>query len=114
MPRRKKQQLLTDKYPQEKKIVSKYFKTEQNDRKASGTDDVVRLTTEKQRSEDLKILKEFDLNWEYGPCAGITRLERWERAEKHDLNPPADVKDLILGHQDEDDYLHCLWKDYDL
>ena len=33
---------------------------------------------------------------------GITRLERWERAQKHGLNPPDDVKDILLKNTDED------------
>jgi DNA polymerase delta subunit 4 len=32
-------------------------------------------------------LKQFDLNYDYGPCIGITRLERWKRANKLGLNP---------------------------
>jgi len=31
----------------------------------------------------------------YGPCIGITRIERWERAHKFGLNPPMDIKDLL-------------------
>ncbi|KAJ8312493.1 hypothetical protein KUTeg_009866 [Tegillarca granosa] len=39
-------------------------------------------------NNDLEILKQFDLALEYGPCIGITRLERWERAKQHGMNPP--------------------------
>lgn len=28
----------------------------------------------------------------YGPCAGITRLDRWDRAKKLGLNPPEEVR----------------------
>ena len=28
---------------------------------------------------------------EYGPCIGMTRLERWERAKSLGLNPPTEV-----------------------
>ncbi|TFY54141.1 hypothetical protein EVG20_g9831 [Dentipellis fragilis] len=34
------------------------------------------------------ILRVFDLSYEYGPCVGVSRLERWERAEALGLNPP--------------------------
>lgn len=34
-------------------------------------------------------LREFDLSSKYGPCMGISRLERWERAAKLGLEPPA-------------------------
>ena len=37
--------------------------------------------------------------------AGITRLERWERAARHGLNPPADVKDIVERHKDDPEYL---------
>ena len=31
---------------------------------------------------------------EYGPCVGMTRFERWERAKSLGLNPP---KEVCLG-----------------
>lgn len=37
------------------------------------------------------ILRVFDLTAKYGPCAGISRLERWERANKWGLSPPEEV-----------------------
>lgn len=33
----------------------------------------------------------FDLSDEYGPCVGLSRLERWERSEKLGLSPPPEV-----------------------
>lgn len=66
-----------------------------------------------------QILRQFDLNYRFGPCAGITRLERqvylgrvrgsadrswctpktcrWERAEQLGLAPPKAVRELILA-----------------
>ncbi len=38
----------------------------------------------------------FDLSYEYGPCVGVTRLERWERALALGLNPPAEVSFIPL------------------
>jgi hypothetical protein len=29
--------------------------------------------------------------YEYGPCVGMTRLERWDRAASLGLNPPEEV-----------------------
>ncbi|CAH3191054.1 unnamed protein product, partial [Porites evermanni] len=49
----------------------------------------------------LLVLKEFDLDSEYGPCIGITRLERWERAEEYGLYPPREVKSIILQHPND-------------
>ena len=33
-------------------------------------------------------LRQFDLDYKYGPCIDLTRKQRWERAEKFGLNPP--------------------------
>eukprot|EP00465_Bigelowiella_longifila_P011837 CAMPEP_0185252328 /NCGR_PEP_ID=MMETSP1359-20130426/1450_1 /TAXON_ID=552665 /ORGANISM="Bigelowiella longifila, Strain CCMP242" /LENGTH=113 /DNA_ID=CAMNT_0027834469 /DNA_START=244 /DNA_END=585 /DNA_ORIENTATION=- len=53
-------------------------------------------------------LKIFDMNADYGPCVGLTRLERWERAEKHGLNPPRNILQLIKsGHGNE----NAAWDD---
>ena len=30
--------------------------------------------------------------------AGITRLERWERAERYGLTPPDEVKEILMAH----------------
>ncbi|RUP47193.1 DNA polymerase delta, subunit 4-domain-containing protein [Jimgerdemannia flammicorona] len=38
-----------------------------------------------------KLLRAFDLNYAYGPCVGLSRLERWERAKTLGLDPPGDV-----------------------
>ncbi|KAL2941393.1 DNA polymerase delta subunit 4 [Bienertia sinuspersici] len=31
----------------------------------------------------------------YGPCIGLTRLDRWNRANKLGLNPPKEVEALL-------------------
>ncbi|KAG8883884.1 hypothetical protein FRB97_005722 [Tulasnella sp. 331] len=41
------------------------------------------------------ILRRFDLSYEYGPCIGFTRMERWERADKLGLNPPPVVRQIL-------------------
>ncbi|KAI0091453.1 DNA polymerase delta, subunit 4-domain-containing protein [Irpex rosettiformis] len=48
-----------------------------------------------QTKED-HILRVFDLSYEYGPCVGMTRLQRWERADTLGLNPPLAVKEILL------------------
>ncbi|XP_006771572.1 PREDICTED: DNA polymerase delta subunit 4 isoform X1 [Myotis davidii] len=40
---------------------------------------------------ELELLRQFDLAWQYGPCTGITRLQRWHRAEQMGLEPPPEV-----------------------
>lgn len=49
-----------------------------------------------------KVLKQFDMRMEYGPTVGITRLDRWKRADRLGMNPPAAVKDILEsaeGHE---------------
>ena len=41
------------------------------------------------------LLRSFDMNQEYGPCVGPTRLQRWHRADKWDLKPPAEVLAIL-------------------
>ena len=31
-------------------------------------------------------------SYEYGPCVGVSRLDRWERAYALGLNPPPEVR----------------------
>ncbi|GJJ72227.1 DNA polymerase delta subunit 4 [Entomortierella parvispora] len=49
-------------------------------------------------SPEEKMLRQFDLASKYGPCTDMTRLERWDRAFALGLEPPQDVKDMIMGH----------------
>ena len=37
-------------------------------------------------------LRQFDMILKYGPCIDMTRLERFERAVKFGLNPPAYIR----------------------
>ncbi|XP_076199833.1 DNA polymerase delta subunit 4 [Aptenodytes patagonicus] len=62
----------------------------------------------------LEMLRHFDLAWEYGPCTGITRLQRWERAQALGLSPPGPVRDALLEHQDNPDVTYSLWHEYAL
>lgn len=34
----------------------------------------------------------------------MTRLERWERAERDGLNPPREVRDIVLAHPNDDTF----------
>ncbi|RLV97247.1 hypothetical protein DV515_00012063 [Chloebia gouldiae] len=62
----------------------------------------------------MEMLRRFDLSWEYGPCAGITRLQRWERAQELGLNPPGPIRDALLEHRDNPDVTYSLWHEYEL
>ncbi|KAG8591076.1 hypothetical protein GDO81_000002 [Engystomops pustulosus] len=49
-------------------------------------------------------LIQFDLDWRFGPCTGITRLERWRRAEELGLTPPKNIRDILTAHHAEAQY----------
>ncbi|CAK9171633.1 unnamed protein product [Ilex paraguariensis] len=53
-----------------------------------------------------EVLRQFDMNMAYGPCLGMSRLDRWDRANALGLNPPKDVERLLRVGK-----LHseCLW-----
>ncbi|EOO00459.1 putative dna polymerase delta protein [Phaeoacremonium minimum UCRPA7] len=46
-----------------------------------------------------KVLRYFDVSSQYGPCIGITRMKRWQRAEKLGLNPPIEVLAVLLKEE---------------
>lgn len=60
------------------------------------------------------MLRQFDLAWEYGPCTGITRLQRWERARALGLSPPAAIRDALLEHRHDPAVTYSLWHEYGL
>ncbi|XP_074399783.1 DNA polymerase delta subunit 4 [Zonotrichia albicollis] len=62
----------------------------------------------------MEMLRRFDLSWEYGPCSGITRLQRWERAQELGLSPPGPIRDALLEHRDNPDVAYSLWHEYEL
>ncbi|KAM6161106.1 DNA polymerase delta subunit 4 isoform 1-T1 [Erethizon dorsatum] len=51
-----------------------------------------------EEQAELELLRQFDLAWEYGPCTGITRLQRWHRAEQMGLEPPPEVCQVLKSH----------------
>ncbi|KAH8110744.1 DNA polymerase delta, subunit 4-domain-containing protein [Phellopilus nigrolimitatus] len=57
------------------------------------------------------ILRIFDNSYEYGPCVGMTRLQRWERAQSLGMNPPMEIRDILVteeGNKD-DTYKHSVF-----
>ncbi|TKY59577.1 DNA polymerase delta subunit 4 [Spatholobus suberectus] len=50
---------------------------------------------EDEYKESEVMLRQFDLNMAYGPCLGMTRLARWERAQRLGLNPPREIESLL-------------------
>lgn len=53
-------------------------------------------------------LRQFDMDMRFGPCLGITRLERWERAVRLGLNPPVELASLLRGGASVRP--DCLWE----
>ncbi|RHN82137.1 putative DNA polymerase delta, subunit 4 [Medicago truncatula] len=52
-------------------------------------------------------LREFDMNTAYGPCLGMTRLERYERARKWGLKPPPKIGMILKAFNvDKECLLH--------
>ncbi|KZV81731.1 DNA polymerase delta, subunit 4 [Exidia glandulosa HHB12029] len=45
------------------------------------------------------ILRVFDNSHEYGPCVGLTRMQRWERAQNMGMDPPQEIRDILLTRQ---------------
>lgn len=54
------------------------------------------------------VLRQFDMNMAYGPCIGMSRLARWERANRLGLNPPKEIEVLLKTGKVQ---AVCLWED---
>ncbi|KPM44290.1 hypothetical protein AK830_g2251 [Neonectria ditissima] len=46
-----------------------------------------------------KVLRYFDVSSQYGPCIGLPRMKRWQRAERLGLNPPVEVLAVLLKEE---------------
>ncbi|KAH7687125.1 DNA polymerase delta subunit 4 protein [Dioscorea alata] len=59
-------------------------------------------------------LRQFDMDMKYGPCLGLTRLERWNRAESMGLHPPLELGSILEvqagGGGGGATTLECLWE----
>ena len=55
------------------------------------------------------LLRKFDLDLKFGPCRGITREDRWKRAEKFGQRPANKFLVLIQGGESNESVLdfHC-------
>ena len=51
--------------------------------------------------EEDRLLRSFDLDQQFGPCVGLSRKDRWQRAESFGLEPPAKVWSLLSTLRDE-------------
>ena len=53
--------------------------------------DIFNVVHSKNLTNVHHILRTFDLSNKYGPCIGMSRIERWNRANEMGLNPPIEV-----------------------
>ncbi|CAO2837438.1 unnamed protein product [Amaranthus hypochondriacus] len=53
-----------------------------------------------------EVLRQFDMNATYGPCMGMSRLDRWNRAVKLGMNPPKEIETLLKSNKV---HAECLW-----
>ncbi|OAA46345.1 DNA polymerase delta subunit 4 [Metarhizium rileyi] len=72
--------------------VEKYWTAIEKQRKAP------RVHQEELSVND-KILRYFDVSSQYGPCIGIDRMKRWQRAERLGLSPPIEVLSVLLKEE---------------
>ncbi|KAI3762146.1 hypothetical protein L1987_52569 [Smallanthus sonchifolius] len=71
---------------------------------------VVHGSLELQENHDAteELLRQFDMNMMYGPCVGMNRIERWNRATSLGLNPPENICRLLTPSASEV-CSNCLW-----
>nr|XP_046256094.1 DNA polymerase delta subunit 4 isoform X2 [Scatophagus argus]XP_046256102.1 DNA polymerase delta subunit 4 isoform X2 [Scatophagus argus] len=105
-----KRGLITDSF----KVVKKAKKREKREKKSTPPPPRKEVETETVQEEELQKLRQFDLDWRFGPCTGISRLQRWERAKLHGLDPPEEIRDLLLQTHTDPEYNLSLWSEYPL
>ncbi|KAI9677108.1 MAG: hypothetical protein M1822_008217 [Bathelium mastoideum] len=59
---------------------------------------------QQELSVEEKVLREWDMSGEYGPCIGIARMKRWQRAHVLGLEPPIEVLAVLLKEQDKENW----------
>ncbi|KAI4310691.1 hypothetical protein MLD38_035648 [Melastoma candidum] len=64
------------------------------------------LDLQVDHSKDEELLRDFDMNMAYGPCLGMSRAARWDRAQKLGLNPPKEVEVILKSGRVGS---NCLW-----
>jgi len=45
------------------------------------------------------LLRKFDMDPKFGPCVGLSRMDRWNRASRLGLDPPAYLLELMDGRE---------------
>ncbi|XP_030041592.1 DNA polymerase delta subunit 4 [Microcaecilia unicolor] len=106
--------LITDSYQVVKHKKKNEQKRKEVKSRQTGPVKVTRVVSQAvtKEEEELEVLRQFDLNWHFGPCTGITRLQRWERAMELGLEPPTSIRELLLRHKDDPRFLNSVWHEY--
>ncbi|KXT01822.1 hypothetical protein AC578_1991 [Pseudocercospora eumusae] len=76
--------------------IKKYWRSKEVERKAP-------RVHQQDLSLHEKILREWDMSGQFGPCIGIARLKRWKRANVLGLKPPIEVLAVLLKEMDKGD-----------
>ncbi|KAG6029059.1 hypothetical protein E4U41_000484 [Claviceps citrina] len=74
--------------------IGKYWRVIERERKAP-------RVHQDGLSVNEKVLRYFDVSSQYGPCIGIDRTKRWERAERLGLNPPIEILAVLLKEHEK-------------
>lgn len=88
-------------YVKGKKNISNQRNEIKEDSKIESSYSNRRQKTLLTKEEAEKKLIEFDLDYRYGPCKGITRTKRWDNSNRMGLNPPNYVRDLLNTYKGE-------------
>ncbi|WOL05496.1 hypothetical protein Cni_G14225 [Canna indica] len=72
-----------------------------------GSDDGKAASVASAFKEEEAQLRLFDMDMRYGPCVGLSRMERWDRAAAMGLNPPAEVEAILAKSSAAS--AECLW-----
>jgi len=74
--------------------INEYWRRKERERKAP-------RVHQEGLSVHEKVLREWDMSGQYGPCIGIARLKRWKRANVLGLQPPIEVLAVLLKGLDQ-------------
>ncbi|KAI3706107.1 hypothetical protein L1987_76363 [Smallanthus sonchifolius] len=59
------------------------------------------LDLQENRDANEEVLRQFDMNMAYGPCVGMKRIDRWNRASSLGLRTPGNVYRLLTSAANE-------------
>jgi len=102
-------------FPQRKKVNSDFSSAKSSKKQLDASPQiygdtkvsVANIAADDEKDEVEEILREFDMNMSYGPCLGLSRMERWQRAVGLGLNPSHQIKDIL---ERAGGMPNCLWE----